>query len=85
MLSHLSYLTLSDAWTIVHQAPLPTGFSQQEYWGGLPCPPPGCLPDPGIEHASPVSPELAGGSFTTEPPRKPIELLIYPNKQNPGE
>ena len=34
---------------IAHQAPLSVGFSRQEYWSGLPCPPPGDLPDPGIE------------------------------------
>ena len=38
------------------------GFSRQEYWSGLPCPPPGDLPNPGIEL---VSPALAGGFFTT--------------------
>ena len=47
------------------QAPWPKGFSRQEYWSGLPCPPPGNLPDPGIEPASLKSPELAGGFFTT--------------------
>ena len=41
------------------------GFSRQEYWSGLPCPPPGDLPDPGIEFASLISPALAGGFFTT--------------------
>ena len=41
------------------------GFSRQEYWSGLPCPPPGDLPDPGIEPASLTSPALAGGFFTT--------------------
>ena len=41
------------------------GFSRQEYWSGLPCPPPGDLPDPGTEPASPVSPASAGGFFTT--------------------
>ena len=46
---------------IAHQAPLSTGFSRQEYWGGLPFPPPGDLPDPGIE---PMSPALAGRFFT---------------------
>ena len=46
-------------WT--HQAPLSMGFSRQEYWSGLPFPPPGDFPDPGIE---PVSPALAGGFFT---------------------
>ena len=46
-------------------------FSRQEYWSGLPFPPPGELPDPGIEHTSPMSPALAGGFFATEPPGKP--------------
>ena len=41
------------------------GFSRQEYWSGLPCPPPGDLPDPGIEPASLTSPALARGFFTT--------------------
>ena len=40
-------------------------FSSQEYWSGLPFPPPGNLPDPGIEPPSPVSPALADGFFTT--------------------
>ena len=51
------------------QAPLSMGFSRQEYWSGLPFPPPGDLPDPGIK---PMYPTLAGGFFTTEPPGKPI-------------
>ena len=50
---------------LAHQAPLSMGFSKQEYWGKLPCPPPGDFPDPGIELSSPVSPALAGGFFTT--------------------
>ena len=61
-----SCVTLSEPHG-VHQAPLSTGFSRQEYWSGLPFPPPGDLPDSGIEHASPA---LAGGFFTTEPPGK---------------
>jgi len=44
------------------------GFPRQEYWSGLSFPPPGDLPDPGIEH---MSPALEGGFFTTEPPGKP--------------
>ena len=52
-------------WTIVRQAPLSIGFSRQEYWRGLPRPPPGDLPDPGIESTSLVSPALAGGFVTT--------------------
>ena len=41
------------------------GFSRQEYWSGLPCPPAGDFPNPGIEPTSLVSPALAGGFFTT--------------------
>ena len=52
-------------WTNAHQAPLSMAFSRQEYWSGLPCPPPGDLPDPGIERTSLVSPAPAGGFFTT--------------------
>ena len=39
-------------WTLANQAPLSMGFSRQGYWSGLPCPPPGDLPDPGIKPAS---------------------------------
>ena len=49
-------------WTAAHQAPLPMGFSRQEYWSGLLRPPLGDLPNPGIKSASPA---LAGGFFTT--------------------
>ena len=52
-------------WTVAHQAPLPVGFSRQEYWSGLPCSPPGDLPNPGVESVSLLSPALAGGFFTT--------------------
>ena len=44
----------------------PLGFSRQEYWSALPCPPPARLPDPGIELASLTSPALADGFFTTD-------------------
>ena len=47
------------------QAPLSMEFPRQEYWSGLQFPPPGDLPDPGIEPSSPVSPALAGDFFTT--------------------
>ena len=46
------------------------GLSRQEYWSGLLCPPPGDLPDPGTEQASPVSPALTGRFFMIEPPGK---------------
>ena len=52
-------------WTVAHQAPLSMGFSRQECWSGLPFPPPGDLPNPGIEPTSLTSPALAGGVFTT--------------------
>ena len=61
MLSHFSRVQLfATLWTITHQVPLSMGFSRQEYWSGLPCPPPGDLPNPGIEPASLESPALAG-------------------------
>ena len=47
-------------WTRTRQAPLTMGFSRQEYWSGLWCPPPGGFPDPGTEPASLKSPALAG-------------------------
>ena len=56
-------------WTVARQAPLPMGFSKQEYWGGLPFPSPGDLSELEIE---PESPALAGRFFTTEPPGKQI-------------
>ena len=51
--------------TVAHQAPLCMGFSRQECWSGLPCPPPGDLPHPGMEPMSLTSFALAGGFFTT--------------------
>ena len=58
-------------WTVAHLAPLSMGFSRQEYWSGLPFPTPGYLPsDPGMGPASPASPNVAGGFFTTAPPEK---------------
>ena len=51
-------------WTVVRQAPLSMGFSRQEYWNGLPFPPPGNLPNPGIKPVSLMSPALAGGFLT---------------------
>ena len=56
-----------------HQASLSVGFSRQEYWNSLPFPPPGDLPNLGIE---PMAPALLGGFFTTEPPG-PRHFLIW--------
>ena len=58
-----SCLTLCDPWTVALQAPLSMGFSRQEYWSGLPCSPPGALPDPGIEPPSFMSPALPGSLY----------------------
>ena len=52
-------------WTVAHQTPLSTVFSRQECWSGLPCHPPGDLPNPGIKPTSLMYPALAGGFFTT--------------------
>ena len=66
MLSRFSRVQLfTTLQTIAYQAPLSLGFSRQKYWSGLPCPPPGDLPNPGIETASLMSPALAGGFFIT--------------------
>ena len=51
--------------TMAGQAPLSMGFSRQEYWSGLPCPPSGNLPNPGIQ---PGSPALQAGSLPAELP-----------------
>ena len=55
-------------WTVAHQAPLSMEFSREAYWSGLPCPPPGDLPDPGIK---PSCPALQANSLPSEPPGKP--------------
>ena len=52
-------------WPTARQAPLSMGFSRQEYWSGLPCPPPGDLPDSRIKPRSCVSPAAAGRLFAT--------------------
>ena len=55
--------------TVTCQAPLSLGFLRQEYWSGLPFPPPEDLPDPGIKPTSPVSPVLQADSLSAEPLR----------------
>ena len=65
-------------WTIACQAHPSMEFSRQEYWSGLPFPPPGDLPNPGIFQTHiPVATALAGRFFTTEPPWKPVYLCMY--------
>ena len=58
-------------WTVAHQAPLSMGFSRQGYWSGLPFPPLGDVPDPGVE---PRPPALQVDSLPSEPPGKPLSL-----------
>ena len=66
MLSHFSCVQLfATLWTIAHQGPLSIGFFRQEYWSGLPRPPPVDHPNPWIKPTSLVSPVLAGEFFTT--------------------
>ena len=67
-------------WTVAHQPPLSIGFSRQEYWSGLPFPSPGDLSELEIELASPVSPALAGGFFTTEQTGKPQKWSMVESK-----
>ena len=66
MSSHFSHIQLfMTIWTVARHAPLFMGFSRQENWSGLPCPPLGNLPNPGTEHVSFRSPALAGRFFVT--------------------
>ena len=77
----LSHSAVSDSvtpWTIACQAPLSMEFPRQGYWSGLPFPTPRDLLDPGIE---PVSPALAGGFFTTDSPRKLLNIFLKINER----
>ena len=74
----LSHIRLfATPWAVAHQASPSMGFSRQEYWSGLPVPPPGDLPNPGIE---PWSPALQADALTSEPPGKPQEVVPKPRK-----
>ena len=61
-------------WITAGQVPLSMGFSRQQYWSGLPFPPPGDLPHPGIE---PRSPALQADSLPTELQGKYISLCVF--------
>ena len=63
-LSHSVLSNSATPGTVAHQALLPMGTLRQGYWSGLPCPPPGDLPDPGIE---PRSPALQVDPLPSEP------------------
>ena len=64
-MSSCQLMFLGTPWAVAHQAPLFMGFSRQEYWSGLPCPPFRASSNPGIEPTFLRSPALAGGFFTT--------------------
>ena len=74
-------------WTVAHQVPLSMRFPRQEYWSGLPCHPPGDLPNPGIK---PKSPGLQVDSLLSEPQGKSKNTemgslsLLQGNLPNPG-
>ena len=70
VLSHVRLIV--TPWTVAHQASPSMGFFRQEYWSGLPFPPPGDLPDPGTKLASPLSLALQADSLYTEPSGKPL-------------
>ena len=84
---HQSYLIVTP-WTVARQAPLSMGFSRQDYWSGLPCPPPEDLPSPEMEPKSLMSPASVGRFFTTSAaqealphhPSKP-EYIALPGPQ----
>ena len=67
--------------TIARQAPLPMGFFRQEYWSGLPFPPPGDLSNSGIEPVSPASPELAGTMRNSGPVFKELKNFFLKKKE----
>ena len=71
--SCLIFVTL---WTVAHQAPLSIGILLLEYWCGLPYPPPGALPDPAIESASPVTPALQANYLLLSHQRSPWFSLL---------
>ena len=83
MLSRFCHIPLFvTSWTVAHQDPLSMGISRQEYWSGLPCPPPGDLPSPGIEPGSLTFPALVGGFFSTSNSGKEaLSNSIYPENQ----
>ena len=79
VLSHFSRVRVFvTPWTVAHQVPLSLGFSRQEYWRGLPCPPPVGRPDPGIAPPFLMSPALAGRFFTTSDTWKALQLYEVP-------
>ena len=78
VLSHVRLFAIP--WTVAHQAPLSIGSPGQEYWSGLPCPPPGSLSDPGTKPSCPMSPALASRFLTTSTTQEAPTILISTNQ-----
>ena len=77
MLSHFSRVPLfATLWTAAHQAPLFLGLSRQGYWSGLPCPPPGDLPNPGSDPRLLYLLYWQVGSLPLAPPGKPYIMHL---------
>ena len=72
--------TLCDPMDCSPPGSSPMGFFRQDYWGRLPFPSPGDLPNPGIKTMPPLAPAQAGRFFTTEPPGKPRRFLRITKK-----
>ena len=84
VLSRFSHVQLFETpWTVTLQVPLSMGFSTQEYWSGLPCPPPGDLPDPDLDLCLFCLLHWQVGSLPLRPPEKPIEINYTSIKKNP--
>ena len=74
VLNHFSHTQFcATLQSVVHQTPLSMGFSKQEYWSSLPCPPPGDLLDPGIKPRSFRLLCWQVGSLPLAPPGKPVK------------
>ena len=67
-------------WSVARKAPLSMRFSKHDYWSGLLCPPPGDLPNPGIEPVFSCISCIAGGFFA-EPPNKPFGTHMVQNSK----
>ena len=72
----MTFYRVTSYYWWAHKAPLSMGFPRQEYWSGLPFHSPGNPPDPGIEF---MSPALADGFFTIEPPGSPRWTVLFCN------
>ena len=83
LLSHVRLFATPQ--TVAYQAPLPMGFCRQEYWSGLPFPPPGDLPEPGTEPVFPVSPALQVILYRLSHKNQISVSLVHINFYSPTE